>query len=182
VAVTIDEPGIMRLLRQAKQETALLIALADIGGVWDVVAVTAALTRFADTAVSCALAFLLRAQIDAGKLIGLDRAAPEPGCGVVVLALGKHGAGELNYSSDIDPIIFFDPDTRVLAPGVEPGPFFVRLTKSLARLLQERTGDGYVLRVDLRLRPDPGSTAVAIAIPAAFAYYEMLGQYWERAA
>ena len=99
-----------------------------------------------------------------------------------MLALGKHGAGELNYSSDIDLIVFFDPGARAVRAGVEPGPLFVRMTKALARLLQERTGDGYVLRVDLRLRPDPGSTAVAISLAGAFSYYETLGQNWERAA
>ena len=181
-AATSDEAEVMRLLRRAKQEAALLIALCDLGGVWDVVAVTAALTRFADAAVACALSFLLRGAIDAGRLVGLDRATPEAGCGVVVLALGKHGAGELNYSSDIDPIVFYDPLTPALAPNVEPAPFFVRMTKALSRLLQERTGDGYVVRVDLRLRPDPGSTAVAISLPAAFNYYETFGQNWERAA
>ena len=179
---TADEAEVMRLLRRAKQEAALLIALCDLGGVWDVVAVTAALTRFADAAVSCALSFLLRAAIDAARLVGLDRASPEAGSGVVVLALGKHGAGELNYSSDIDLIVFFDPNAAALAARTEPAPFYVRLTKALARLLQERTGDGYVLRVDLRLRPDPGSTAVAISLPAAFDYYETFGQNWERAA
>ncbi|MDB5596792.1 MAG: bifunctional [glutamate--ammonia ligase]-adenylyl-L-tyrosine [Hyphomicrobiales bacterium] len=177
-----DEATLLQVLRAAKQEAALLIALADIGGLWDVIAVTGALTRFADCMVSCALSFLLRQATDAGKLNLVDADNPETGCGVVVLALGKHGAGELNYSSDIDLVVFFDPASPALAEGTEPSTLFVRITKSLARILQERTGDGYVLRVDLRLRPDPGSTAVAISLPAAFSYYENLGQNWERAA
>ena len=177
-----DEAQVMELLRKAKQETALLIALADIGGVWDVIDVTRALTRFADAVVSEALRFLLREAMDAGKLTLADRTDPERGCGMVVLAMGKHGAGELNYSSDIDLIVFFDPDTASVPEGGEPSRIFVTMTRTLSRLLQERTGDGYVLRVDLRLRPDPGSTAVAISLPAAFSYYEMLGQNWERAA
>ena len=69
-----------------------------------------------------------------------------------------------------------------LTGAIDPATLFARLTKGLVRLLQERTADGYVARVDLRLRPDPGSTAVAIALPAAYAYYESLGQNWERAA
>ncbi len=177
-----DEHEAMAALRRAKQEAALVIALADIGGLWDVMRVTQALTQFADCMVSCALSFLLREAAAAGKLALADVENPEQGCGVVVLALGKHGAGELNYSSDIDLVVFFDPDSPSLVEGVEPGPLFVRITKALARLLQERTGDGYVLRVDLRLRPDPGSTAIAISLPAAFSYYENLGQNWERAA
>ena len=179
---TTDEAQVMEALRHAKQEAALLIALADMGGVWDVIAVTKALSDFADCMVSCALSFLLREAADAGKLTLSNPDDAEENCGVVVLALGKHGARELNYSSDIDLVVFFDPQSPALNPDVEPGPLFVRITKSLSRLLQERTGDGYVLRVDLRLRPDPGSTAVAISLPAAFSYYENLGQNWERAA
>jgi [glutamine synthetase] adenylyltransferase / [glutamine synthetase]-adenylyl-L-tyrosine phosphorylase len=178
-----DEAALMHALRIAKRESALLIALADIGGVWGLVAVTEALSLFADAAVSCALRFLLRQSAAAGRLImDADGRDPELGCGLVVLALGKHGARELNYSSDVDLIVLFDPRASAIPEGVEPGPLFVRITKALARLLQERTGEGYVLRVDLRLRPDPAATAVALAIPSAYAYYETLGQNWERAA
>ncbi len=177
-----SEAHVMQILRIAKQSAALLIALADLGGVWDVVAVTQALSQFADAAVSGALRYLLRTAAHEGKLVLRDLQDPEAGCGVVVLAMGKHGAFELNYSSDIDLIVFFDPETSAVPEGQEPSILFVRMTRALAKILQERTGDGYVLRVDLRLRPDPGSTAVAISLPAAFSYYEMLGQNWERAA
>ena len=177
-----DDADVMRALRLAKQAAALLIALADLGGVWDVTQVTQALSRFADGAVSGALRYLLRAAAHDGKLVLPDAADPESGCGLVVLAMGKHGACELNYSSDIDLIVFFDPATSAVCEDQAPSSVFVRMTRALAKLLQERTGDGYVLRVDLRLRPDPGSTAVAISLPAAFSYYEMLGQNWERAA
>ncbi len=173
----------MRLLRHAKREAALLIALADIGGVWDVVAATEALTRFADAAVGGALTFLLRQNALAGRL-ALDPDAPDlqARCGMVVLALGKHGARELNYSSDIDLIVLYDASTRAAPQGSESGPLFVRIAKALARILQERTSDGYVLRVDLRLRPDPASTPVALSTISAYAYYETVGQNWERAA
>src|SRR5579862_8927016 len=178
-----SEVDLMRALRHAKRESALLVALADIGGVWGLVEVTEALSRFADAAVSTALRFLLREYAAAGRLV-LDAASsdPERDSGIVVLALGKHGARELNYSSDVDLVVFFDQFAKTAPAGIEPGPLFVRLTKALARLLQEHTGDGYVLRVDLRLRPDPGATAVAIALPSAYAYYETVGQNWERAA
>ncbi len=176
------EAAIMRALRLAKQETALLVALADLGGVFDVIAATEALSRAADVFLSVALRFLLRDAARAGRLQLSDRANPEQGCGLVILALGKLGARELNYSSDVDIVVFFDPNCGAIAGEVEPATLFGRITKGLVRLLQERTGDGYVLRVDLRLRPDPGSTAVAIALPAAYSYYESLGQNWERAA
>jgi [glutamine synthetase] adenylyltransferase / [glutamine synthetase]-adenylyl-L-tyrosine phosphorylase len=178
-----DEAEAMRALRRAKRESALLIALADIGGVWDVVAATEALTRFADAAVGAALAYLLRKHARAG-LLKLDPDAPDPqsGSGVVVLALGKHGARELNYSSDVDLIVLYDAAAASIPPGTEPGPLFERMTKALARLMQERTSDGYVLRVDLRLRPDPASTPVALSTLSAYSYYETVGQNWERAA
>ena len=178
-----NEADLMPALRRAKREAALLVALADVGGVWDVVSATEALTRFADAAVRASLAFLLRKHARAG-LLALDAEAPdiENGSGLVVLALGKHGARELNYSSDIDLIVLFDPAATSIPQGTEPGPLFVRLTKALARLLQERTGEGYVLRVDLRLRPDPASTPVALSTSSAYQYYETVGQNWERAA
>ena len=102
--------------------------------------------------------------------------------GYIVIAMGKMGACELNFSSDIDLMVFFDPAAGALSPNVEPASFYVRLTRDLVKLLQERTEDGYVFRVDLRLRPDPSSTQIAIATDAAFAYYESRGQNWERAA
>ncbi len=178
-----DEAALMRALRLAKRESALLIALADIGGVWEVVEVTEGLTRFADAAVGAALAFLLRQNALGGRL-ALDPDAPDlqAGCGLVVLALGKLGARELNYSSDIDLIVLYDAAAAAVSEGVEPAPLLVRITKALARLLQERTADGYVLRVDLRLRPDPASTPVALSTVSAYAYYETVGQNWERAA
>ncbi|MCW6506533.1 bifunctional [glutamine synthetase] adenylyltransferase/[glutamine synthetase]-adenylyl-L-tyrosine phosphorylase [Lichenifustis flavocetrariae] len=175
----IDVAGAMRALRLARQEVALLVALADLGGVWSLDQVTQALTRFADQAVAGALMILIREACRSGKL--RPDASPDT-CGLVVLALGKGGAFELNYSSDIDLVVLFDPRATALADSTIAGPFYVRLTQSLARLLQERTQDGFVLRVDLRLRPDPASTAVAVSLPSAFSYYETLGQNWERAA
>ena len=171
----------MPILRSAKAEVALLVAMADLGGVWDLDRVLDALTRFADRAVSAGLAALLRDAAKAGKLLPRDR-DPAADCGVVVLMLGKGGSRELNYSSDIDLVVLYDPLSSALAPGVVPAPFYVRITQALVRILGERTSDGYVLRVDLRLRPDPGSTAIAVSVPAAFVYYETLGQTWERAA
>ncbi len=177
-----SEADAMRRLRLAKAESALLIALADIGGVWPVGEVTRALTAFADAAVDAAVRFLLRGLVKQGKLKPAQADRAESGCGYVVLAMGKMGAFELNYSSDIDVIVLYDPDAPALPDGAEPGTLYVRLTRGLVKLLQERTADGYVARVDLRLRPDPASTAIAISISSALTYYESSGQNWERAA
>jgi glutamate-ammonia-ligase adenylyltransferase len=177
-----DEAEAMHLLRRMKSEAALLIALCDIGGVWPVMRVTAALTDLAVASVQAALRYLLRQEAARGRLSPPNGDRPEEGSGLFVLAMGKMGAGELNYSSDIDLIVFFDAAAPTLARDIEPQPFFVRITQALARLLQQRTGDGYVFRVDLRLRPDPASTQVAISTDSALHYYEREGRTWERAA
>jgi glutamate-ammonia-ligase adenylyltransferase len=182
VYAAATEADVMRLLRRMKAEAALLIALCDIGGVWPVMQVTAALTDLAVASVQMALRYVLRQEAARGRLTPPSADAPEENSGLFALAMGKMGAGELNYSSDIDLIVFFDPAAPTLARDIEPQPFFVRVTQVMARLLQQRTGDGYVFRVDLRLRPDPASTQVAMSIDAALHYYERDGRTWERAA
>jgi glutamate-ammonia-ligase adenylyltransferase len=176
------EADVMQWLRRMKSEAALLIALCDIGGVWPVMRVTAALTDLAVASVQSALRFLLQQEAMRGRMSPPNPDRPEDDSGLVVLAMGKMGAGELNYSSDIDLIVFFEADAPTLAPDIEPQPFFVRLTQGLSRILQQRSGDGYVFRVDLRLRPDPASTPVAISTASALHYYEREGRTWERAA
>ena len=133
-------------------------------------------------AVGAALRHLVRDAARSGKLVPPDPTDPERDCGLIVVAMGKMGAGELNYSSDIDLMVFFDPARAKLAPDVEPGALFVRMTQRLIRMLGQRTEHGYVFRVDVRLRPDPASTQVAISAPAALDYYERQGRNWERAA
>jgi [glutamine synthetase] adenylyltransferase / [glutamine synthetase]-adenylyl-L-tyrosine phosphorylase len=171
-----------RILRRTKAEAALLIALADIGGVWPVARVTRALTDLADIALGAAVQHLFRDAVRRGRLVSGDSNHPEQNSGYIVLAMGKMGAYELNFSSDIDLMVFFDPALAKLPPNVEPVPYYVRLTRDLVKLLQERTADGFVFRVDLRLRPDPSSTQIAISTEAALNYYESRGQNWERAA
>ena len=182
VAAAEDEAQAMQRLRRLKAKAALLIALADIGGVWPVPRVTRALTELADAAIGAAVRFLLRVATADGRVAPPDPARPEQGSGYFVLAMGKMGAFELNYSSDVDLIVLFDPAAPALHEAIEPAPFYVRLTRGLVKLLQERTADGYVFRVDLRLRPDPASTQIAISTLAALSYYESTGQNWERAA
>lgn len=181
-AATADEAVIMQILRRLKAEAALLIALCDIGGVWTVRQVTGALTDVAVASVQCAVHFLLSQETDRGRLLAKDPQHPEEGSGLIVLAMGKMGAGELNFSSDIDLIVFYDPEKGQLSESVEASPFFARLAQGIARILQQRTGDGYVFRVDLRLRPDPASTPAAVSVNAALHYYEREGRTWERAA
>ena len=172
----------MRLLRRMKAEAALLIALADIGGVWPVMRATRALTELADAAVRAAVRFLLRDAAARRPAQARRPAKPEEGSGYIVLAMGKMGAFELNYSSDIDLIVFYDRDAPALADKDDATAFHVRITRGLVKLLQERTADGYVFRVDLRLRPDPASTPIAVSTEAALNYYGSVGQNWERAA
>ena len=173
---------LMRVLRRLKAKAALLVALADIGGVWPVARVTTALTHFAEMALGAAVHHLLGEAARRDKLHPPDPQNPEVGSGYIVLGMGKLGGHELNFSSDIDLMVFFDRTAATLAPEVEAAPFYVRMTRELVKLLQERTAEGYVFRVDLRLRPDPASTQIAISTEAALDYYESRGQNWERAA
>jgi glutamate-ammonia-ligase adenylyltransferase len=166
-------------LRRGKAQVHLLTALCDLGGVWDLDQVTGALTRFADASLSAALAAAVHAEVKAGRLT-LEPDAVLPG--YFCIAMGKHGAHELNYSSDIDYSVFYEPALLPLAEGIEPHAFAIRLTQTVAQTMQDRTADGYVFRVDLRLRPDPSSTPIAVTVGAAEDYYQTVGQNWERAA
>jgi [glutamine synthetase] adenylyltransferase / [glutamine synthetase]-adenylyl-L-tyrosine phosphorylase len=172
----------MHLLRRLKTDAALLIALVDIGGVWPVARVTDALTELADTALKIAVDFLLREAAERKQVELGESAHPAIGSGYIVLAMGKLGGRELNFSSDVDLIVFFDAAAAHRMSVADPAQFYVRLTRDLVKILQERTPDGYVFRVDLRLRPDPSSTQIAISTVAALDYYESRGQNWERAA
>jgi [glutamine synthetase] adenylyltransferase / [glutamine synthetase]-adenylyl-L-tyrosine phosphorylase len=176
-----EEADIMAALRGAKREAALAIAAADIAGWWNLGEVTQALTQFADASVKAALRFLLRRAAIQHGMAQQDGAALEEKSGLTVLAMGKYGAHELNYSSDIDLIVFYDSHFPFAKRGDVRGAA-VEIVRGLVRLLAEITADGYVFRTDLRLRPDASATQVAISLDAAESYYESLGQNWERAA
>lgn len=182
VAAAADQTAVMRLLRQFKAEVALLTALADLGNVWPVMTVTAKLTHAADAAVQSAVRYLFQAATLRGDWQPPNPLEPEKNSGFIVVGMGKYGAYELNYSSDIDLIVFYESDLARVREGLDAATFFVRLTRDLVRLLSERTADGYVFRTDLRLRPDPGATQIALTTDAAMHYYETVGQNWERAA
>ena len=181
VAPTLGRSDTGQLLRAAKRQVALTVAVADIGGAWTLDQVTGALSDLAEGALRISVAHLLRAAHDRGELRLPHPAAPSRGSGFAVLAMGKLGARELNFSSDVDLVLVFDPDAHAYnADGV--GAIFARLARDLVALMERRDAGGTVFRVDLRLRPDPASTPPAVALPAALAYYEGAAQTWERAA
>lgn len=178
----LPDTEIMARLRRAKRELAFAVALADLSRHFDGRETTRWLSEFAGVAVSATIDHLLLSAHEGGKLVVKDVAHPSAGSGVVVLGMGKLGAFELNYSSDIDLVVFYDPQAGIIVDRDDASETFGRLLRRLIRILQERTGDGYVFRTDLRLRPDPGSTPLAIPVEAAMLYYEGRGQNWERAA
>ena len=182
--LTGHEPrsDIMARLRIAKRRAALVIALADIGELWPLARITAALSALAGAALGAALRHLLVAAATAGQLVPPHPDEPERDCGIIVLGMGKLGAHELNYSSDIDLIILFDADRMAYRGRDDIQTLMARFARDLVKLLEERTADGYVFRTDLRLRPDPASTPPAVSIAAAEGYYGSVGQNWERAA
>jgi glutamate-ammonia-ligase adenylyltransferase len=170
----IPTPAVMKALRQTKRKAALLAGLADIGGIWRLEAVTGALSNIAQAALERTIAHLLATPA--------FRRLPRDGEGLVILGMGKLGAFELNYSSDIDLVVFYDHTKTGQHAADDIGMEFTRLARAMVRVMEERTGDGYVFRTDLRLRPDPASTPLAVSLAAAEVYYGSLGQNWERAA
>jgi len=178
----MSESRLMAELRGLKTEAHFLIALADLAGEADTERTVRRLSALADASVGAAADFLLRDAHRQGKLRLADPDRPAKGSGWILLGMGKLGAHELNFSSDIDLISFFDPAVPAVVDPSDATELFSRLTRRLVRILQDRTEHGYVFRTDLRLRPDPGSTPLAIPVMAALNYYEGRGQNWERAA
>lgn len=179
---TFDFNRLNAELRRTRRRVSLLIAFAEVTGVWDTQQAAIAQSRFADHAVALTINGLLLEAHKVGEIKLEKSDSPGDGSGLIVLALGKLGGYELNYSSDIDLMILYDLDRCRLSSKVEARDFFVRLARRLVDALATRTSDGYMFRTDLRLRPDPGATPLAISTVAAETYYESLGQNWERAA
>lgn len=177
-----DMADIGPALRQGKRRVALLTALADLSGVWPLRTVTGHLTDFADLSVQLALRAALAPLLRRGKVPGKTEDDLSNAAGMVVLAMGKMGAGELNYSSDIDLICLFDDEQFAPDDLGDARAGFVRATRAMAATLNDITDQGYVFRTDLRLRPDPAVTPVCLSLDAAERYYESLGRTWERAA
>ncbi|WP_043359004.1 bifunctional [glutamine synthetase] adenylyltransferase/[glutamine synthetase]-adenylyl-L-tyrosine phosphorylase [Belnapia sp. F-4-1] len=168
------------LLRQAKRQAALIAAVADIAGQWTLDRVTGALSTVAEQVIDFACTHLLLAAAARGEL-RIAGKSPASGSGLVLLGMGKLGGRELNYSSDVDLMVLYDPEAAAYHSD-RAGASYVRLARDLVRLMEERTAEGYVFRTDLRLRPDPAATPLAVSIEAAITYYESMGQNWERAA
>ncbi len=156
-------------LRRARGDVALIAALADLAGLWPLERVTAALSDFADRSIDVAIAEALA-----------ERDAPNQG--LAALALGKLGSHELNYSSDVDLILVHDPDTIPRRAHEEPDEAAVRIAKRAVALLADLTPDGYVQRVDLRLRPASEITPISLSVGAAEHYYQSEALTWERVA
>jgi [glutamine synthetase] adenylyltransferase / [glutamine synthetase]-adenylyl-L-tyrosine phosphorylase len=185
VSPAAKRPEVAAALRQAKRVGALIIAIADIGDLWPLEGVTGALSELAEATLRLAIRHLLRSAHDAGDIRLQDINRPERNSGFVSLAMGKLGAAELNYSSDIDLILIYDGTAPTYATGRAAnsiGSFTSRVARDLITLMEARDANGYVFRTDLRLRPDPAATPPAISLHAALTYYESMGQNWERAA
>jgi glutamate-ammonia-ligase adenylyltransferase len=180
IPLKTSRADLTRQLRQQKARAALTIAYADIGAIWTLAEVTAALSKLAESALRAAIRHLLTG-LHASRAITLPNPGdPEQKSGFVALALGKLGAGELNYSSDIDLVLLYDSESPVYPEQAQP--IMARLARDLVGLLSQRDEHGYVFRVDLRLRPDPSATPPVVALATALTYYEAHGRTWERAA
>ncbi|MBO0334539.1 bifunctional [glutamine synthetase] adenylyltransferase/[glutamine synthetase]-adenylyl-L-tyrosine phosphorylase [Sneathiella sp. CAU 1612] len=177
-----ERDAVMAALRVAKRRIALLTALCDMGKVWELMKITGVLSTFADTAVDFCCRHLLKTASDKGELVLPHPDDPRRDSGLIIIGMGKLGARELNYSSDIDLIVLFDAAKTSYTGRRSVQDCFVKIARNLVTMMQERTRDGYVFRTDLRLRPDPGATPIALSVGAAHVYYESQGQNWERAA
>jgi glutamate-ammonia-ligase adenylyltransferase len=164
-------PDVGTALRRERAGIALALGIADLAGLASLEQVTRTLSDFADRALQRAVAAAIA-----------ERTPDAEPAGFAVIALGKHGSRELNYSSDIDLIFLFDPDRLPLKPREEPGQGAVRIGQRVIELLQKRDAEGYVFRIDLRLRPSPEVTPIALPVEAAISYYESSALPWERAA
>ena len=165
----LDDTGIA--LRKERLSIALVLGIGDLAGAFDVGRVIRELSHFADSALDRAMQAVVERRVEGADTTGFS-----------ALALGKQGADELNYSSDIDPILLFDPERLARRDRDEPGEAAQRYARQLVELLGQPTGEGYVLRVDLRLRPASEVTPLAISFNAAISHYESSALAWERAA
>ena len=174
----MDRDRLMTFLRRQRNRVAVLAAVYDCFDIRGVMECAELLSDMADHAVRLTVSHLLLDRVERGDLEPPDGER----WGYFVLAMGKHGSRELNYSSDIDLIVLYDPQSVRYTGSRTLGDCFVRVTQDLVRILQSRTADGYVFRTDLRLRPDPSSTPVAITVDFALNYYRRFGRTWERTA
>ncbi len=158
-------------LRRERLALATTVAIGDLAGAFTLDRVVGELTSFADRALDHAIRTAIA-----------ERTDDDSAAGFIALALGKQGAGELNYSSDIDPILLYDPETLQRRPSDDPGDAAQRYARRIVKLLSENTAEGYVLRVDLRLRPASEISPLAVPRASALSHYQGAALAWERAA
>ena len=158
-------------LRRERLAYATALAIGDLAGAFTLDFVMVELSDLADRALDLAINDAILRRVEGADLRGM-----------IALALGKHGAHELNYSSDIDPIRLFDPATLPRRDRDEPGEAAQRYAREVVKTLAETTEEGYVFRVDLRLRPASEVSPLAISCNAALTHYESSALAWERAA
>ena len=176
------QQNLMKVLRIARRRCAFSVAIADISGQWKLSGIIEALSVFAERVINTVINHLLHHAAAAGELDLPNPTQPSVESGLIILGMGKLGARELNYSSDVDLIFLFEDENSNYIGKKTAQEFFNLLVRTFVKILEERTVDGYVFRTDLRLRPDPGSTPPVLSTLAAETYYETTGQNWERAA
>ena len=172
-SLVTNADSIRARLRRERTRLATALALGDLAGELSFSDVTGKLSKFADTACELALA-------EASRTCCPGLASPLSG--IVILALGKHGGRELNYSSDIDPIVIYDAATLPRISRRTPQQTADAIARAFVDLLQTRDPDGYVFRVDLRLRPAAEVAPLAVPFEGAVSHYEGAALPWERAA
>ncbi|HWJ58352.1 MAG TPA: bifunctional [glutamine synthetase] adenylyltransferase/[glutamine synthetase]-adenylyl-L-tyrosine phosphorylase [Sphingomicrobium sp.] len=170
-ALDCDRATVAATLRCQRHRLALAVGLADLAGEYSLERLTFILSDFADRAIDLAI-----------RTAVAERAPDADASGFAIIALGKLGSNELNYSSDVDLLLLYDPAVLARRERDDPGENAVRIARRFVELLQQRTADGYVARVDLRLRPSPEVTPIALPADAAISYYESQALAWERAA
>lgn len=166
-----DAPDVPVALRRRRLATALALGIGDLAGAFPLARVVGDLSALADCSLDAAIRHAIQTRVPDADPTGF-----------VALALGKQGAGELNYSSDIDPILLFDPATLPRRQRDDPAEAAQIYARQIVRTLSHMDGEGYVFRIDLRLRPASEVSPLAISIDAALSHYESSALAWERAA
>jgi glutamate-ammonia-ligase adenylyltransferase len=168
-----------RILRQYRRRAMVRIAWRDLAGWADLAQTVADLSSLADACLDQACDLLFQWQ---SEKFGTPAAADGTRQNLVILGLGKLGARELNFSSDVDLIFAFPHNgkTRGTPESMSNADFFIRLCRQLIKVIGNPTADGFVFRVDLRLRPYGESGPMAISFDAMESYYQEQGREWER--
>lgn len=175
-----DEPGLDAVLRSLRQRVMLRLAVRDLGGMADLAEVMVTMTDLAELAIRFALERHQSWLRDSGRF-GLPKSADGRIQKLLVIAMGKLGGGELNVSSDVDLIFVYPEEGQTDGyRSIANQDYFVRLGRRLIATLNDMTQDGYVFRVDMRLRPYGGSGPLAMSFAMLEEYLVAQGREWER--